>query len=142
MSFLTCFWLLPQKEHLSRSPPSPMRATRTPPCRVAHAKPNLTLPVTRRASTRGAEAAPRDRYDGTAPDGHRGYLRRRDHLTAWRSGRDSPVWLYRAGRQDLLGTAASLRERTTSSTRPYATASSAVRILSRSMSDLTSSGDR
>src|SRR4051794_1638259 len=27
MSFLTCFWLLPQKEHLSRSPPSPMRAT-------------------------------------------------------------------------------------------------------------------
>src|SRR6478735_10102088 len=26
MSFLTCFWLLPQKEHLSRSPPSPMRA--------------------------------------------------------------------------------------------------------------------
>ena len=28
MSFLTCFWLLPQKEHFSRSPPSPMRATR------------------------------------------------------------------------------------------------------------------
>src|ERR671919_1390634 len=28
MSFLTCFWLFPQKEHLSRSPPSPMRATR------------------------------------------------------------------------------------------------------------------
>src|SRR5699024_6027567 len=26
MSFLTCFWLLPQNEHLSRSPPSPMRA--------------------------------------------------------------------------------------------------------------------
>src|SRR3954449_5598460 len=26
MSFLTCFWLFPQKEHLSRSPPSPMRA--------------------------------------------------------------------------------------------------------------------
>src|SRR3954451_19118621 len=30
MSFLTCFWLFPQKEHLSRSPPSPMRATRKP----------------------------------------------------------------------------------------------------------------
>src|SRR3954464_11882432 len=30
ISFLTCFWLLPQKEHLSRSPPSPMRATRSP----------------------------------------------------------------------------------------------------------------
>src|SRR5262249_32406986 len=27
MSFLTCFWLLPQNEHFSRSPPSPMRAT-------------------------------------------------------------------------------------------------------------------
>src|SRR3954468_3187923 len=27
MSFLTCFWLFPQKEHLRRSPPSPMRAT-------------------------------------------------------------------------------------------------------------------
>ena len=28
MSFFTCFWLFPQNEHLSRSPPSPMRATR------------------------------------------------------------------------------------------------------------------
>src|SRR4051794_30193685 len=27
MSFFTCFWLLPQNEHFSRSPPSPMRAT-------------------------------------------------------------------------------------------------------------------
>src|SRR5205807_9507795 len=27
MSFLTCFWLLPQNEHFSKSPPSPMRAT-------------------------------------------------------------------------------------------------------------------
>jgi hypothetical protein len=27
MSFLTCFWLLPQNEHFNRSPPSPMRAT-------------------------------------------------------------------------------------------------------------------
>src|SRR5207237_6052813 len=26
MSFLTCFWLFPQNEHFSRSPPSPMRA--------------------------------------------------------------------------------------------------------------------
>src|SRR6266487_1096480 len=26
MSFLTCFWLFPQKEHFSRSPPSPIRA--------------------------------------------------------------------------------------------------------------------
>src|SRR5438270_8276375 len=29
MSFLTCFWLLPQNEHFSRSPPSPMRATQS-----------------------------------------------------------------------------------------------------------------
>src|SRR4029077_5279608 len=27
ISFLTCFWLFPQKEHFSRSPPSPIRAT-------------------------------------------------------------------------------------------------------------------
>src|SRR6478609_4348787 len=27
MSFLTCFWLFPQNEHFSRSPPSPIRAT-------------------------------------------------------------------------------------------------------------------
>src|SRR5262245_49470107 len=27
MSFLTCFWLFPQKEHFNRSPPSPIRAT-------------------------------------------------------------------------------------------------------------------
>ena len=26
MSFLTCYWLFPQNEHFSRSPPSPMRA--------------------------------------------------------------------------------------------------------------------
>src|SRR5690349_12569030 len=26
MSFLTCFWLFPQNEHFSKSPPSPMRA--------------------------------------------------------------------------------------------------------------------
>src|SRR6478672_323598 len=31
MRFLTCFWLLPQKEPFSRSPPSPMRATGTAP---------------------------------------------------------------------------------------------------------------
>src|SRR5450631_4742353 len=30
MSFLTCFWLFPQKEHFSRSPPSPNFATGKP----------------------------------------------------------------------------------------------------------------
>src|SRR6267154_695320 len=32
MSFLTCFCDLPQKEHFSRSPPSPIRATDVSPC--------------------------------------------------------------------------------------------------------------
>src|SRR5688500_5422132 len=31
MSFLTCFWLFPQKEHFRRSPLSPIRATSCPP---------------------------------------------------------------------------------------------------------------
>src|SRR5437660_50427 len=48
MSFLTCFWLFPQKEHLSRSPPSPMRATRSPP------------------GTRNRPGGPDGCYDGTA----------------------------------------------------------------------------
>src|SRR5437588_12921494 len=30
ISFLTCFWLLPQNEHFSRSPPSPNFATDPP----------------------------------------------------------------------------------------------------------------
>src|SRR4051794_15270725 len=30
ISFLTCFWLFPQKEHFSRSPPSPNFATAFP----------------------------------------------------------------------------------------------------------------
>src|SRR5947207_4183681 len=31
ISFFTCFWLFPQKEHFSRSPPSPNLATGSPP---------------------------------------------------------------------------------------------------------------
>src|SRR5215208_485612 len=38
ISFLTCFWLFPQNEHLSRSPPSPMRAMSADP------ESHLTLP--------------------------------------------------------------------------------------------------
>src|SRR5687768_5930059 len=41
MSFLTCFCDFPQKEHFSRSPPSPIRATYVSPC--AH-RPTLTGP--------------------------------------------------------------------------------------------------
>src|SRR6476661_1003806 len=40
ISFLTCFWLFPQKEHFSRSPPSPIRATGGhPPVRPARYPP-------------------------------------------------------------------------------------------------------
>src|SRR5919202_107178 len=31
INFFTCFWLFPQKEHFSRSPPSPNLATGSPP---------------------------------------------------------------------------------------------------------------
>src|ERR1051325_8710978 len=44
MSFLTCFWLFPQNEHLSRSPPSPMRATRLSPLRGAVRRRGLCYP--------------------------------------------------------------------------------------------------
>src|SRR3954447_9636881 len=38
MSFFTCFWLFPQKEHFSRSPPSPIRAMTADPCPLRHAR--------------------------------------------------------------------------------------------------------
>ena len=37
MSFFTCFCDLPQNEHLSRSPPSPIRATYVLPALIAPA---------------------------------------------------------------------------------------------------------
>src|SRR5258705_11514658 len=55
MSFLTCFWLLPQNEHLSRSPPSPMRATGTDPFSEQS---NRAV---------GAGQNPDPDFDGTAP---------------------------------------------------------------------------
>src|SRR3954453_21498872 len=48
MSFLTCFWLFPQKEHLRRSPPSPMRATDS-----LLVRRRRTLGCTRQAQPRG-----------------------------------------------------------------------------------------
>src|SRR5450759_3056675 len=46
MSFLTCFWLLPQNEHFNRSPPSPMRATRRSfPSVLLNAPPAKTSPA-------------------------------------------------------------------------------------------------
>src|SRR3954451_1940554 len=69
MSFLTCFWLLPQKEHFSRSPPSPNLATSPPP---AHDR-------TRRCRRAGSAHA-RRHADGSE-------LSVRDHLV------DDPVFL-------------------------------------------------
>src|SRR4051794_25935325 len=76
MSFLTCFWLFPQKEHLSRSPPSPMRATRSPPeadpggCRTGRPvsrSTDMTVPPSSAPrgsllSTTGASSACRARF--------------------------------------------------------------------------------
>src|SRR5687768_4917668 len=42
MSFLTCFCDLPQKEHLRRSPPSPIRATNGLPCTPGQVIADLT----------------------------------------------------------------------------------------------------
>ena len=41
MSFLTCFCDLPQKEHFSRSPPSPIRATYVLPALIGRINPAL-----------------------------------------------------------------------------------------------------
>src|SRR3712207_26415 len=102
MSFLTCFWLFPQNEHFSRSPPSPMRATGTPPHSCSdhrhHEHNTAKLPC------------PASLWD--------------------RDTRIGP---------DQVSAIEPLREASTPSIRPYSTACSAVRILSRSMSRLTSS---
>src|SRR5277367_4082477 len=63
MSFLTCFWLLPQNEHFSRSPPSPMRATQIllymgPPRRPVEGRPS--------PASRSREAVMSLHIDGTA----------------------------------------------------------------------------
>src|ERR1700739_3743619 len=50
MSFLTCFWLFPQNEHLSRSPPSPNLATAIP--RSDHCSRCTPLPSTSAGSVR------------------------------------------------------------------------------------------
>src|SRR5437763_1233393 len=43
MSFLTCFWLLPQNEHFRRSPLSPIRATPPPRAWSSSGSGHLTL---------------------------------------------------------------------------------------------------
>src|SRR4051812_34910218 len=59
MSFLTCFWLFPQKEHFSRSPPSPIRATHLSP---AHDPARTAGPCPGSSPRPG----PCGGYDGTA----------------------------------------------------------------------------
>src|SRR3990170_4158267 len=56
MSFLTCFCDLPQNEHFSRSPPSPIRATYVLPALIGrNAGPGL-----RTVLPRGSSLAPRE----------------------------------------------------------------------------------
>src|SRR3954449_4651503 len=87
MSFLTCFWLLPQKEHLSRSPPSPMRATRSP---------SLDNGPAGERGRRARRPVPVPRYDGTAYIGLRGLVTEANDSSARRVAprcdAPSPVW--------------------------------------------------
>src|SRR5687768_3788327 len=110
MSFLTCFWLFPQNEHLSRSPLSPIRAT-----------PRLLSTVRLPCS---------DHHDNGRHPHQREPCGRECRVPDRHVTR-------RSGRADQTGTA--LREVRTPSMIPYSRACSAVRYLSRSMSRLTSS---
>src|SRR5215469_7990229 len=71
MSFLTCFWLFPQNEHFSKSPPSPMRATQLLPLPVIRcgrpAYPEMASgpPTGRNGQTYLRAQSPSD-LDGTA----------------------------------------------------------------------------
>src|SRR5689334_1352472 len=72
MSFLTCFWLFPQNEHLSRSPPSPMRATgdvSPHPCRSTSASVHCTIRAGRPLRWRRALSRPYP-VPGTFGRGH------------------------------------------------------------------------
>src|SRR6202000_1537997 len=78
MSFLTCFWLLPQNEHFSRSPPSPMRATQILLYMVPPRRPSRPPPVD--MSREAAKSLHYRRYRLPGPDGH--------HQTRWRPERE------------------------------------------------------
>src|SRR5262245_38205520 len=133
MSFFTCFWLFPQKEHLRRSPPSPMRATR----RV------LSVGSRVLASRERSRGMPRCR-DWVAKTVH---PRQTAALSVpWLrpvGDEDAPPIGYAEGEhaaQADLGTGVLSVSRMVSIS-PYSTASSDVSTLSRSMSRLTSSID-
>src|SRR6478752_10517712 len=121
MSFLTCFWLFPQKLHLSRSPPSPIRAT----SRVLQSR-REKAPALHTLRCAALQWAVR-RYPAPAPDGGRTRDVVGHHFRA------DPV----VSAVPQARTGAPLRDSMTASIRPYSTACSAVRILSRSMSRLT-----
>src|SRR5215471_6755388 len=66
MSFFTCFCDLPQNEHLSRSPPSPIRATYVLPALcVANRCDALIVAINRRGNISTREPAVTRRVDGT-----------------------------------------------------------------------------
>src|SRR5919112_1787800 len=114
MSFFTCFWLFPQKEHFSRSPPSPMRAMSADP--VSHRDgpirhtpvgvPVVTVPAehlhrgadncSKSATCRWAVAAGAERPRQRTPSADGRQLPALDDLV------DDPVLLGLLGRQDLV----------------------------------------
>src|SRR4051794_23050561 len=108
MSFLTCFWLCPQKEHLSRSPPSPMRAMSADPSPIWRARTTHPCDGTRSTRPRGSIRAPEFRVTrrpvelvlavaaDVAADSDRGELATLDDLV------DDPVLLGVLRREDLL----------------------------------------
>src|SRR4051794_15047636 len=108
ISFLTCFWLFPQKEHLSRSPPSPMRAMSADPSPIWRARTTRPSDGTRSTRPRGSIRAPEFRVTrrpvelvlavaaDVAADSDRGELATLDDLV------DDPVRLGVLRREDLL----------------------------------------
>src|SRR5690606_37069306 len=79
MSFFTCFWLLPQNEHFSRSPPSPMRATQ-PLLKTSAVPSHASFPPPRDPDTLGVRRGPRE---GGAIPAHRTTTDFQDMPSAW-----------------------------------------------------------
>src|SRR4051812_31960816 len=119
ISFLTCFWLFPQKEHFSRSPPSPIRATggHPPVGRARYVKPVHRLC----ADCAGQDPKAPQTVPRAAPDAGMdtryvsGSGERRDGLARLDHGVDQAVLDRLGGGQDLvtLDVLADLVERTT-----------------------------
>src|SRR5699024_2832574 len=124
MSFRTCFWVLPQNEHFSRSADSPIRAISSPYAPyLSSINAGTLIPREVAPSVDNFLCRSRTVYRYLTQDG------------APPIGRTPPVVtnVYSASR---------LRDSNTSSTRPYSLASSADKNLSRSISSRTSSAVR